>query len=131
VNGYVLDDLALIFGLGGLGGEEQRRELSRLIAGAVAGGPRLDVPALCLAAAMTHRPAIGEHLANVLADAPPGVIQFSDLIRTIELDALRAERPHMRWPAAHAVVRAQTGDLLVLTVDQRRYTGVPVDVEVL
>jgi hypothetical protein len=45
VTGYVLDDLVLTAGLAGTGREHHRRELSRLLHGAIAGGPTLDVPA--------------------------------------------------------------------------------------
>jgi hypothetical protein len=38
VTGYVLDDLALIAGLAGTGSEHHRRELSRLLHGAIDGG---------------------------------------------------------------------------------------------
>jgi hypothetical protein len=49
VSGYVVDDLALSAGLVGTGSEHQRRELSRLLRGAIDGCPTLDVSALCLA----------------------------------------------------------------------------------
>lgn len=39
MTGYVVDDLALIAGLTGTGSELHRRELSRLLHGAIDGGP--------------------------------------------------------------------------------------------
>ena len=67
MNGYVVDDLALGAGLVGTGSEHQRRELSRLLRGAIDGGPTLDVPALCLAEVTAARPAVVGHLADVIA----------------------------------------------------------------
>jgi hypothetical protein len=71
VTGYVLDDLALTAGLAGGGSERHRRELSRLMHDAAAGGPTLKAPALCLAATSAMRLAVAAHLADVVAAAPP------------------------------------------------------------
>ncbi|WP_322780504.1 hypothetical protein [Frankia sp. Cas4] len=46
MSGYVLDDLALSAGLAGTGSEHHRRELSRLLRGAIDGGAqsRIAIP---------------------------------------------------------------------------------------
>jgi hypothetical protein len=41
-------------------------------------------------------------LADILAAAPVGTIDVSGLSRTGHLDALRAFRPELAWPATHA-----------------------------
>jgi len=128
VSGYVLDDLALIAGLAGTGSEHHRRELSRLLHGAIDGGPALEVPAFCLTAAALVRPVLFDHLADILAAAPPAAIDVCGLTRTSHLDALRAFRPGLGWPATHAAAHALTTGLPVLTVDADRYTGLGVDV---
>jgi hypothetical protein len=69
MTGYVLDELALTAGLAA-GSEHHRREFSRLLSGAIDGGPGLDLPALCLAEATAGRPAIGGHVAELIAHAP-------------------------------------------------------------
>lgn len=86
MNGYILDDLALIAGLTPAGSEHHRRELSRLLHGAIDGGPALDIPALCLTAATLTRTPIAEHLAEIIAAAPAGAITVSGLTRTDHLD---------------------------------------------
>ncbi len=128
MSGYVLDDLALGAGLAGTGSEHQRRELSRLLRGAIDGGPTLDVPALCLAEATAARPALAGHLADIIAAAPVGAIDICGLTRTGPLDTLRAQNPRLIWPATHAAVLALTTGLPILTVDSDRYSGVAVDV---
>jgi hypothetical protein len=128
MSGYVLDDLALSAGLAGAGSEHHRRELSRLLRGAIDGGPRLDVPAMCLAAAATLRPAIAGYLADILAAAPPDAINVSALARTTALDALRAAHPGLDWPGTHAATQALAARLPVLTVDSGRYRGVSIDI---
>jgi hypothetical protein len=128
VTGYVLDDLALSAGLAGTGSEHHRRELSRLLRGAIDGGPRLDVPALCLAAATAVRPALAGHLADILAVAPPNAINVSALARSRTLDTLRAAHPSLCWPGTHAATHALDTRRPVLTVDSRRYRDVSVDV---
>ena len=128
MTGYVVDDLALIAGLAGTGSELHRRELSRLLHGAIDGGPTLDIPALCLTAACVVRPAVAGHLADILAAAPVSAIEVSGLSRTGHLDALRAFRPELVWPATHAAARALASRMPVLTVDPDRYVGTGVDV---
>jgi hypothetical protein len=128
VIGYILDDSALIAGLAGAGSEHHRRELSRLIHGAIDGGPALDIPALCLTTATVVRPALADHLAELIAAAPPGAIGICGLTRTAHLDALRALCPQLGWPATHAAARALATGLPVLTVGADRYSKVGVDV---
>ncbi len=128
MSGYVLDDLALSAGLAGTGSEHHRRELSRLLRGAIDGGPSLDVPALCLAEATTARPALAGHLAEIIAAAPAGAIDVCGLSRTGHLDNLRARHPDLGWPATHAAMLAIATGLPILTVGSDRYGGVPVDV---
>lgn len=128
MSGYVLDDFALSAGLAGTGSEHHRRELSRLLRGAIDGGPRLDVPALCLAAVAALRPALANHLADIVAAAPPEAINVSALARSRALDTLRATHPRLDWPATHAATRALATHLPILTVDSMRYRGVSIDV---
>lgn len=131
MNGYVLDHLALTAGLAGTGSEHQRREISRLLHSAIEGGPSLSVPALCLAATVCVRPAVAEHVAVLIADAPSGTIEGLGLVRTPQLDAVRETFPDLDWPAVHAVVHAVTGGAPLLTADASQYAGVPVDLLVL
>ncbi|WP_239376379.1 hypothetical protein [Frankia sp. Cj5] len=77
----VLDDLVLSAGLAGTGNEHHRRELSRLLRGAIDGGPALDVPALCLAEVTAARPALAGHLADIIAAALTGAIDICGLSR--------------------------------------------------
>jgi hypothetical protein len=128
VSGYVLDDLALSAGLAGIGSEHHRREVSRLLRGAIDGGPRLDVPALCLTAATVMRPALADHLADIVAAAPPDAIKVSALARSAVLDTLRMTHPHLGWPGTHAAMHALVGRLPILTLDSDRYRGVAIDV---
>jgi hypothetical protein len=128
VIGYVLDDLVLTAGLAGTGREHHRRELSRLLHGAIAGGPALDIPACCLAAAALIRPALADHLADILAAAPPGAINITGLTRTSHLDTLRASHPQIGWPIAHAAAHAQTTGRPLLTTDPHRYADISVGV---
>lgn len=126
--GYIVDDLALIAGLTGISQEHHRREVSRLVHGAVQGGPVIEVPACCLAAAAVVRPALAGHMAELVAEAPPGAIEICGLTRSSHLDALRTFRPHLDWPAAHAAVHALTTGLPVVTTDTDRYVGLGIDV---
>lgn len=127
MNGYVVDDLALMAGLVGRGSEHQRRELSRLLRGAIDGGPTLNVPALCLTEAAELRPAVTRHLAEIIAAAPSGAITVCGLTRSGHLDELRASKLELDWPATHAAIHALASGLPILTVDLHRYGGVPVD----
>ncbi len=77
MSGYVLDDLALLVGLTGEGAEHDRRELSRLLVAAIGGGPALAVPALCLCAAVVHRPEVADHLAELVVAGPAGAIEIA------------------------------------------------------
>ncbi|WP_239382221.1 hypothetical protein [Frankia sp. CIT1] len=128
MSGYVLDDLALSAGLADTGSEHQRRELSRLLRGAIDGGPTLDVPALCLAQATEARPGLAGHLADIIAVAPAGAIDICGLTRTGHLDTLRERHSRLEWPATHAAALALATGLPILTVDSDRYGGVAVDV---
>jgi hypothetical protein len=127
VTGYVLDDLALIAGLGHAGTEHDRREVSRLLHDALKGGPVVDLPALCLTAAATVRSAIVDHVAGMVAEAPAGAIDIAGLVRTSQLDAVRAWRPDLGWAGAHAAVEALATGRQVLTVKPERYAGTGVD----
>ena len=124
MTGYVLDDAAIVAGLGD-GTEAQRRELSRLIHDTLDGGPALHLPALCLAAAATIRPAIADHVAWLVTDAMGGAVDVSGLAAG-QLAELVAEFPGLGYPAAHAASEAIAGGSIVLTTDAARYTDVPV-----
>jgi hypothetical protein len=128
VSGYILDDLALIAGLAGTGSEHHRRELSRLVHGAIDGGLALDVPAFCLTTASVARPALADHLADLSPPRRLGAINICGLTRTGHLDALRALCPQLGWPATHAAARALATGLPVFTVGPDRYRRVGVDV---
>jgi len=124
---YVLDDVALIAGLVG-NIEHHRRELSRLLHDAIDGGPTLEIPALCLSTAALARPAIADHVADLVAAAPTDAIAVAGLVRTDHLDALLALCPGLGWPATHAAVRALIAGSPVLTAAPDRYTGTGVDI---
>lgn len=128
MSGYVLDDRVLTAGLASAGSEHHRRELSRLLHSAIDGGPMLDLPALCLATAAVVRPAIADHIADIVVVAPPGAVTISGLTRTAQLDVLLSWSPTLGWPAAHAASRALATGLPVLTVDPDRYAKTGVDV---
>ena len=123
MSGYVIDDLALAAGLGGIGTEHDRRELSRLIADAVRGGPGLQVPALCAWDAEQVRPGVVDHIVGLVASAPPGAIGIAGLARTPTLDELRGWCQEAGWPAANAAVHARQTGARVITVDPGRYAG--------
>jgi len=127
VTGYVLDHWALTAGLAGAGSEHHRRELSRLLRGAIDGGPILAVPALCLTAATALRPTIADHLAEIIVAAPPGAIDVCGLTRSAPLETLRASYPGLGWPATHAAAHAVATGLPVLTLEPTRYHGVAID----
>jgi hypothetical protein len=127
MSGYVVDDLALIAALAGGGAEHHRHAFSRLLRSAIDGGPRLEIPAMCLAAAAAVRGALADELADILALAP-GAITIPGLARSAALDVLRVDGPWLGWPGVHAAVQAIAGQIPVLTVDRERYAGVPVDV---
>jgi hypothetical protein len=105
--------------------------MSRLLSSAAFGGPVLHVPALCVAAAAAQRPAIGDHLADLLADARHDAIGISGLLRSEQMDLLRRAFPRMPWPATHAALTAQTTDLPLVTVDGSAYVRVPIAVVLL
>ncbi|KXK59258.1 hypothetical protein AWW66_25235 [Micromonospora rosaria] len=127
MSGYVLDDLALLAGL--TGQEQHRRELSRLLHDAVGGGPRLAIPAFCLAGlAAEGRLVVATHLADIIAAAPAGTVEVCGLARTDRLEWVRTVYPWLPWPAAHATVWAQSVGAPILTVDPDRYKAVAVDV---
>jgi hypothetical protein len=128
VSGYVLDHRAVIAGLTDRGSEHHHREMSRLLAAAVADGPAVAVPALCLAATAGVRAAIAGHLADLIAAAAPGAISVPALERTAILDAIRDIYPFLDWPSLHAVVIAVATGNALITTDTGQYTGVPVNV---
>lgn len=116
----------MVAGLG-QGNEYQRRELSRLVHDALAGGPSLHVPALCLAKAAGVRPAIAEHVALLMMDASDGRIDVAGLTGG-ELAGVVAEHPGLGIAAAHAVAEAMRQRAMIVTTDASRYEGVPVTV---
>jgi hypothetical protein len=128
VSGYVLDHHAVVAGLAGTGSEHHRREVSRLLASAVEGGPTVVVPALCLAVTARVRPAVVGHLADLIASTRPGVITVPGLERTPTLDAVRQVYPALDWPAAHAVTVAIATAAPLVTTEPSDYTGIPVDI---
>jgi hypothetical protein len=128
VTRYVLDHHAVIAGLTDAGSEHHHRELSRLLVGAIGGGPALAVPALCLAATAGIRPAVAEHLADLIVSAAPGVITVPGLEHTPPLDAVRQTYPHLDWPATHAITTALAVGATLITTHPAFYTGVPLHV---
>ena len=125
---YVVDDLVLTAGLADLGQEHHRRELSRLLHDAMAGGPGVDVPACCLVAAAVVRPALADHVADLMAAAPPGAINICGLSRILRLDSVRRFHRDHTWPTAHAAVHALTARLPLVTIEPMRYAGLGLDV---
>jgi hypothetical protein len=128
MRGYVVDHLALTAGLTDTGSEHHRREMSRLLHSAIDGGPPLIIPAVCLAATAGVRPVIATHMTVLLADAPSGAIEFSALIRTPVLDALRITFPAIDCPTTHAALQAMDSNAPILTTTPLVYVGIPVDV---
>ncbi|MGH3735314.1 MAG: hypothetical protein ACRDT6_06775 [Micromonosporaceae bacterium] len=126
MTGYVLDDLVLAAGFAGA--ERHRREVSRLLHDAVDGGPGVSVPALCLAHIAVTRPAVADHLAEIIVAAPQDSVKVCGLSRGERLERLRDDVPALDWRATHAAVEAIITEWPVLTTDPRRYAGVPIDV---
>jgi hypothetical protein len=122
----ILDHTALAAGLGLDSPPTARQALSQLLHAAVEGGPRLIVPALCLAAAASERAGLAEHLAALLAQAPPGAIEVRGLLRDARLDAAQVLLPERPWPVLHAVHCCLTGSPVV-TADPGAYLGSGVD----
>lgn len=119
--GYVLDDLALVAGLTATAGEHHRRELSTLIDDAVHGGPVLDVPALCLTEATTARRSIAEHVADLVASAPPGSVAVRELVRDADLDTVLAIDQLLDWAGTHAALHASATGRPIVTLHPERY----------
>jgi hypothetical protein len=71
---------------------------------------------------------LADHLADVVAAAPPGAIEVSGLARDDQLDALRVLCPGLGWPATHAAACALATGLPVLTINVSRYNGAGLDV---
>jgi hypothetical protein len=129
VSGAVLDDLALAAGLGGTGTEHERHRISwRLHTATQGSGPSLILPALCLAAVTGIRPAAADHIAALVATAPPGTLQVAGLARTSQLDAVRDTFPALSWAALHAVSCALDADVPLITNRPQDYTGVPLPI---
>lgn len=124
MTGYVVDDAAIVAGLGD-GTEAQRRELSRLIHDTLDGGPPLHLPALCLAAAATVRPDIADHVAWLVTDASNGAVDIRGLAAG-QLAEVVAEFPGLGYAAAHAASEAIADGSIILTTDAARYADVPV-----
>lgn len=57
-----------------------------------------------------------------------GAIEVSGLARTGHLDALRAFRSGLAWPATRAAVRALVTGMPALAIDEARYDGTGADV---
>jgi hypothetical protein len=123
-SGYVIDDLSLIAGLVGTGSEYQRREMSRLLRDARFGGPPVHIPALCLTEAAVVRPMVAGHVAELVASMPPGALEVCGLIRTDQLDSLRASDPRLDWPATQAAEHARAKDLILVSTDPDKYPDV-------
>ncbi len=121
MSGYVLDDLALVAGLTAATDEHHRRELSRLINDAVEGGPTLSVPALCLTEAATARRSIGEHVADLVAWAPPGAVAVCELVRDSRLLTVLTVGPALDWAGLHAAMHALATARPIVTLAPERY----------
>jgi hypothetical protein len=119
--GYVVDDLALVAGLTSTADERHRHELSWLIDDAVKGGPALDVPALCLTEATTARRSIAEHVADLVASAPPGTVAVRELVRDAGLDAVLAIDRLLDWAGTHAATHALATGQPIVTLHPERY----------
>jgi hypothetical protein len=87
----------------------------------------IAVPALCLAAAAVRRPALADHLAELVTDGPAGAIEIIGLTRTAEVAQLRAEHPGISWPVLHAASTATAGRVPIVTTDPGRYAGTAVE----
>lgn len=127
MTGYVLDDLALTAGLDEPGEEHHRREFSRLLRDAIDGGPSLAIPALCLASAVAVRSAIADHLAAIVAVAPPHAVDVVGFARTERLDRFRSDHPHAAWSVVAVAVHAMAEGWPVLTTRLGRYARMPLD----
>jgi hypothetical protein len=125
--GYVLDDLALVAGLVGSAGEHHRRGLAWLIDDAVNGGPLLDVPALCLTEATTARRSIGEHVADLVASAPPGAVAVREFVRDAGLDSVRTTDGSLDWASIHAALHAIATRQPVVTLHPERYKAFAIE----
>jgi hypothetical protein len=128
VTSYIFDGAAVIAGLVGGGVEHHRREFSRLLSGAFAGGPPIEIPALCLVEANAGRGDIAAHLAQIAAEAPLRAIVFAAFERTERLDDVRRRFPRLTWSEIHAVVVALDRAAPLVTTVPERYKAVPVDV---
>lgn len=124
MNTYVVDDAALVAGLAA-GTESQRRELSRLLHGALEGGPSLHLPALCLTAAAIVRPAIADHVAMLVTHTITGAVEIRGLTGG-QLAGLVAEHPGLGYAGAHAASEAMRHGSVVITTDAARYADIPV-----
>jgi len=98
-----------------------------LLISAVDRGPSIAVPALCLASAALFRPAIIDHLADLVASGPPSAIEIVSLTRTGEVARLRAEHPGLGWPALHATSTASVARIPLVTTDPGRYANTVVE----
>jgi len=125
VTGYIVDDAALVAGLGA-GTESQRRELSRFVDGALDGGPHLHITALGLAAAVIVRPAIADHVAMLVTSGPAGPFEIRGL-RGGQLARIVSEHPGLGFAAAHAAIEAISDGSIIITTDVARYADVEVD----
>lgn len=127
MTGYVLDDSALVAGLGDAGEEHHRREFSRLLRDVIDGGPSLMIPALCLAHAAAARSSIADHIATIIAAARPHTVDVPGVMRTERLERIRSDHPHAAWPVVDAAVHAVAEERPVLTLHSSRYARMPLD----
>jgi hypothetical protein len=127
VTGYVVDDSALVVGLSSAGTGQERREFSRLIAGAYSGGPGLDVPAMCLIEAAKWRGEIVEHVADLVMGCPAGAIDVHGLERDRGLEGMDTTRRRLGWPTTHAILVALTTGQRIISAEPERYQGTGVD----
>jgi hypothetical protein len=125
---YVLDHHAVIAGLAGAESEHHRREVSRLLASAIDGGPAVAVLALCVAATASVRLAVLGYLTDLIISTGPDVITIPGLERTPTLNAVRQVHPKLDRPAARAVTVAITTAAPLITTDPAGYADVPVDI---
>lgn len=86
----------------------------------------LDVPALCLTEATTARRSIAEHVADLVATAPPGTVAVPALVRDAGLDAALSIDQPLDWAGIHAASHALATGHPIVTLHPDRYEGFPV-----
>jgi hypothetical protein len=91
----------------------------------------LDVPALCRTEATTARRSIGEHVADLVASAPPGAVAVREFVRDADLDAVRTTDRSLDWAGVHAALHALATGHPVVTLHPERYEEFAVETMVL